>query len=591
MIKYIALVCSVVSVSFISLIILGVPLSSFAVADAPSQSGAQIDIWWPTDGAHVSGVQPFKAVLAGQDVATYDMYWQVDGGTLVDMQTNATDAPHKEASVDVSSWNWHGGGPYLVNFVAKQNGSVVGEHSVNIYIDNGSQPASNSQTTAATSSMQTTATVDIATVPALQPSAASPSAQPAANNNTIDVWWPTPGAWISGVQPFKAVLANTPLDSYRMYWAVDGGSPVEMQDSTTDAPHKEASVDVSSWNWNASGAYTITFVAKDSSGATLASYSEQVNVKPSSGSPQTQTQTTTQSTPITQSPLQPAGGSSGLYVNPNSSATHQAAAWRTSRPGDAADMDILAEQPTAAWFGDWNSNIYNDVHSYVSSAAAAGKTATLVAYDIPGRDCGGYSSGGSSAGAYNSWVGSVASAIGDASAIVILEPDALAGISCLSQSDQQARLSLLQSAVKTLKSHANTRVYLDAGHSGWNDPSIIAGRLSQAGISQADGFALNVSNFDATQNETAYGAQISQLLGGTHFVIDTSRNGLGSNGMWCNPPGRAIGQKPTLSTGTNLVDAYLWIKTPGESDGTCNGGPSAGTWWPDYALQLVKNTQ
>ena len=37
-----------------------------------------------------------------------------------------------------------------------------------------------------------------------------------------------------------------------------------------------------------------------------------------------------------------------------------------------------------------------------------------------------------------------------------------------------------------------------------------------------------------------------------------------------------------------LVDAYCWIKRPGESDGTCNGGPAAGGWWPDRALELAR---
>jgi endoglucanase len=108
------------------------------------------------------------------------------------------------------------------------------------------------------------------------------------------------------------------------------------------------------------------------------------------------------------------------------------------------------------------------------------------------------------------------------------------------------------------------------------------------GIENADGFALNVSNFETTQDNMEYGTKISQLLGGKHFVIDTSRNGLGSNGEWCNPPGRATGEKPTLSTGHPLVDAFLWVKVPGESDGTCRGGPRAGEWWPDYALGLIE---
>jgi cellulase/cellobiase CelA1 len=34
--------------------------------------------------------------------------------------------------------------------------------------------------------------------------------------------------------------------------------------------------------------------------------------------------------------------------------------------------------------------------------------------------------------------------------------------------------------------------------------------------------------------------------------------------------------------------AFLWIKTPGESDGSCGGGPQAGKWWADYALELSR---
>ncbi len=73
-------------------------------------------------------------------------------------------------------------------------------------------------------------------------------------------------------------------------------------------------------------------------------------------------------------------------------------------------------------------------------------------------------------------------------------------------------------------------------------------------------------------------------------VIDTSRNGNGSatGGEWCNPAGRALGNTPSVSSGQPLIDAYLWIKAPGESDGTCNGGPSAGGWWADYALGLAQ---
>ncbi|MGW5463908.1 glycoside hydrolase family 6 protein [Streptomyces sp. NPDC003996] len=69
-----------------------------------------------------------------------------------------------------------------------------------------------------------------------------------------------------------------------------------------------------------------------------------------------------------------------------------------------------------------------------------------------------------------------------------------------------------------------------------------------------------------------------------------------------NAPGRGLGPRLTADTGVPLVDAYLWIKTPGESDGsrTHNTGgtiepeygivdPPAGAWWPDQAHALARN--
>src|SRR5581483_2598921 len=116
-------------------------------------------------------------------------------------------------------------------------------------------------------------------------------------------------------------------------------------------------------------------------------------------------------------------------------------------------------------------------------------------------------------------------------------------------------------------------------------------RLLAAGASQARGFSLNISNFYTTSDEVAYGQSIlAGLKRGHGFVIDTSRNGNGPGSgtdAWCNPDGRALGHLPETSPTLHGVDALLWIKIPGESDGTCNGGPPAGTWWPEYALGLA----
>ncbi len=463
-----------------------------------ANASSSINVWWPTSGAHLQGSQPFKAQVSGLDVSQYEMFWQVDGGSWVPMSNSYTDYQHKEAQVDLTSWSWRGSGPYAVNFIAQQNGAVVAQQSIDLYVDNG----------------QATAPVQVVAQPTVAPASVS-STDP---------------------DPVHALLAQ----------GIDP-DPVHQAQKTTSV----------------------------------------VAPAPTSA-PITQQTTTSSFTQVTHTTLVPVVQSSNtaLYVDPHSPAAVQAVQWQTSRPTDAAKMQVLAAQPTAKWFGNWSGDIQSAASSYVSQATAAGKVAMLVAYNIPTRDCGGYSAGGTND--YTNWIGGLARGIGDKNAIVVLEPDALAGITCLSQDAQAQRLQLLSSAVSILKANANTKVYLDAGHSGWVDPATMATRLQKANIAKADGFALNVSNFDATGSETDYGTRLSQLLGGKHFVIDTSRNGNGSNGEWCNPWGRAIGEKPTTSTGNAIIDAYLWLKTPGESDGTCNGGPSAGTWWPDYAVSLVR---
>jgi endoglucanase len=144
-----------------------------------------------------------------------------------------------------------------------------------------------------------------------------------------------------------------------------------------------------------------------------------------------------------------------------------------------------------------------------------------------------------------------------------------------------------------------------------------------------------------------FDANLGTAVPTTHFLIDTSRNGQGpldagsyaaapynqppgvigtlNAGSWCNPPARGLGLKATANTGVPLLDAYLWIKVPGESDGSCNaqGGvrawdytaytqpgwptdstsqtlfdplwglvdPAAGAWFPQQALDLAKRAK
>ena len=107
----------------------------------------------------------------------------------------------------------------------------------------------------------------------------------------------------------------------------------------------------------------------------------------------------------------------------------------------------------------------------------------------------------------------------------------------------------------------------------------MAERLRAAGVASARGFSANVSNFKLTADEQRYAESLRTLLGGSaRYVIDTSRNGRGWTGDWCNPSGVGLGSTPRAVSGSGGLDALLWIKRPGESDGECNGGPAAGGW-------------
>ncbi|KOT44742.1 endoglucanase [Streptomyces caelestis] len=298
---------------------------------------------------------------------------------------------------------------------------------------------------------------------------------------------------------------------------------------------------------------------------------------------------------ITQQPKE----SGPFWVNPDGNAARQVA--RLVEDGEKEQADQIrkiAQQPVGEWISPENPE--EQARGFTEGADRAGRTALLVLYNIPHRDCGQYSQGGAADGdAYRAFVDGVAEGIGDRPATVILEPDAVLHLvdGCTPDEFHEERYDLLKGAIAKLKGLKNTKVYLDAGNAGWGDPDQIHEPLKWAGVEQADGFSVNVSNFYSTEDSLAYGKRLSAKVGGKPFVIDTSRNGNGpytegaADERWCNPPGRALGETPTTRTADPLVDAYLWVKRPGESDGECKGGPKAGEWWPEYALKLAQGSQ
>lgn len=187
----------------------------------------------------------------------------------------------------------------------------------------------------------------------------------------------------------------------------------------------------------------------------------------------------------------------------------------------------------------------------------------------------------------------IAEIIGNKKAIIILEPDLL----CLSANDKDLlglNKEIIQQVVKIYKITASqSRVYIDAGHSNWHSVEKMVRVLKDSGIELADGFSTNVSNYQETENEIVYAQRLAKRFEGKRFVIDTGRNGNGPGQSrdgapyWSDPIGVTTGHVPTFITDYEGLDGYLWIKPPGEADGSA---AIAGSWHPELLnLKLSLN--
>lgn len=286
-----------------------------------------------------------------------------------------------------------------------------------------------------------------------------------------------------------------------------------------------------------------------------------------------------------------AAAPSVFYVDPETSA----ARWVAANPNDgraAVIRDRIASVPQPRWYTTTNtSTVRAQVDSHVGAAAAAGKIPLLVVYNVPNRDCGGASSGGApSHAAYREWVDQVAAGLAGRPAYIVLEPDVLPLMTNCQNAAQQAetRASMAYAGKRLKAGSGQAKVFFDIGHSAWLAPGEAAARLRAADISNsADGISTNVSNYRSTQNEVSFAKAVLAGIGDSRLraVIDTSRNGNGPLGSeWCDPAGRRIGTPSTTETGDPQIDAFLWVKLPGEADGCI---ASAGQFVPQRAYELA----
>ena len=298
----------------------------------------------------------------------------------------------------------------------------------------------------------------------------------------------------------------------------------------------------------------------------------------------------TTSAPVPVDPNDPTGGFTALF-DPGSNADAEVLLLRNKGKTEEAELiQRIADQPIAVWLGNWTTDPTTTVGSISERALKEEQIALFVVYNVPGRDCGLYSAGGLSEEYYLTWIQKVADGVTPGSVVwFILEPDALPQLGdCDGQGD---RVGLIASAAEIL-SEAGGKVFLDVGHSNWKPVDVMAERVALVGTEHLVGFSTNTSNYNATENELEWAGELSELTG-LPFITDTSRNGNGAteDGQWCNPRGRALGENPQVFGPPGPLLAYVWAKVPGESDGECNGGPAAGKWWGEIALELARNAE
>ncbi|KAF3023167.1 Exoglucanase 2 [Neopestalotiopsis sp. 37M] len=325
-------------------------------------------------------------------------------------------------------------------------------------------------------------------------------------------------------------------------------------------------------------------------------------------------------------------------------------------PTLGAKAAAVADVPSFMWLDtlsktDLMEDTLADIRAANQAGASPANAGIFVVYDLPDRDCaaaasnGEYSIANNGVANYKNYIDTIVAIVkkySDVRILLVIEPDSLANlVTNLSVSKcsnaQSAYMECINYALTNLNL-PNVAMYLDAGHAGWLGwpanlspaATLFAQVYSDAGSPAAlRGLATNVANYNgwsvssapsytqgnANYDESHYVAAIAPLLSAAgfdaHFITDTGRSGKQPTGQlawgdWCNVIGTGFGTRPTANTGSDLLDAFVWVKPGGECDGTSNTtatrydyhcgladalqpAPEAGTWFEAYFEQLFTN--
>ena len=331
---------------------------------------------------------------------------------------------------------------------------------------------------------------------------------------------------------------------------------------------------------------------------------------------------------------------------------------REKNPALAARIDAIKSRVGTAVWVDKTYHLFRVDEVLAETrrqqqASGQPVVATFVVYNLPDRDC----SAGASAGELTlkdrgmerykaEYIDQFAKKFAEYSDVriaIVLEPDSLPNIvtnrgagNCTPEVLQGYREGVVYAIQHLAMPHV--AIYLDVAHSGWlgwegnrtGIAQVFREVLDAAGGEQLiRGFATNISNYtpivepdpseerrkspyygnNPAMDELTYVSLLSSSLGAVgitrkNFIIDTGRNGnprARSNwGSWCNVANAKVGELPAVDPmpiipiGSAHLDAYMWIKPPGESDGSCGGGdsmegaPPAGMWFHEHFQSMIQ---